>query len=297
MPDFDIRPLKTLDEFHAAEEIQRLAWRSDDLEVVPLHLLLTVAKNGGVVLGAFAGSQLIGFVFGFLGISQHHAAETPLAARLKHCSHQMGVRPEWQSRGVGYALKAAQCEAVRAQGLRLITWTFDPLESKNANLNIAKLGAVCNTYIQNYYGELRDDLNRGLTTDRFQVDWWIASRRVEARLTRQRPPLRLHANMLIVNPVRWDDRPFPVPDKPIESVPLDQFLIEFPADFQAIKRADKVLAIDWRLHLRHICEAAFAAGFAVTDYIYEPGTHARSFYVLRRIDSNEDSLNTEGDAS
>ena len=87
--------------------------------------------------------------------------------------------PEWQSRGVGYALKVAQREAVLQQGLRLITWTYDPLESKNARLNIAKLGAVCNTYIRNYYGELRDDINLGLATDRFQVDWWIASSHVE----------------------------------------------------------------------------------------------------------------------
>ncbi len=291
MPDFEIRPLTTLDEFHAAEEVQRVAWHSDDLDVVPLHLLLTVAKNGGVVLGAFAGSQLIGFVFGFIG-----AVGAPLAARLKHCSHQMGVRPEWQSQGVGYALKMAQREAVRAQGLQLITWTFDPLESKNANLNIAKLGAVCNTYIPNYYGELRDDLNRGFATDRFQVDWWIASRRVEARLAGQRSPWRFEAEVIVLNPVHWDERGFPVPGNPIRSGLPDRFFVEFPANFQAIKRADKALAIDWRLHVRHVCEAAFAAGFTIVDYVHEPGARARSFYVLQHIDSNEDSLNREGDA-
>jgi len=102
------------------------------------------------------------------------------------------VLPEWQSRGVGYALKVAQREAVLNQGVRLITWTYDPLESKNARLNIAKLGAVCNTYIRDYYGELRDDLNRASRRIGFQVDWWVASRRIETRLTRKRPPLQLH---------------------------------------------------------------------------------------------------------
>lgn len=297
MPDFEIRPLTTPDEFHAAEELQRVTWRSDDLDIVPLHLLLTAAKNGGVVLGAFAGSQLVGFVFGFAGVSQRQDAAIPLAMRLKHCSHQMGVRPEWQSRGVGYALKAAQREVVRAQGLRLITWTFDPLESKNAHLNIAKLGAVCNTYIQDYYGELRDDLNRGLATDRFQVDWWIASRRVEACFTGRHSSLRLAADAIVLNPARWDDRGLPVPGNSIGSQPTQRFLVEFPADFQAIKRADKALAAAWRLHLRSLCETAFATGFTVTDYIYEPGARARSFYVLQHIASNEDSLNNVGNAS
>ena len=212
MADFSIRSLKTIDEFHAAEDLQRVAWGSDELDIVPLHLLLTAAKNGGVVLGAFAQDQLVGFVFGFLGTSDRYGPEAPAAVKLKHCSHQLGVLPEWQSRGVGYALKVAQREAVRAQNLRLITWTFDPLESKNAHLNITKLGAVCNTYLRDYYGELHDDLNRGLATDRFQVDWWIAARRTEVRLSRKRPPLQLQhyldVGALILNPVRWDERGF-----------------------------------------------------------------------------------------
>ena len=153
MADFDIRPLRTLDDFRAAEDVQRAAWQSDELDIVPLHMLLTVAKNGGVALGAFAQDQLIGFVFGFLGTGEHrYGPEAPAAVKLKHCSHQMGILPEWQSKGVGFALKVAQREAVRGQGLRLITWTYDPLESKNARLNILKLGAVCHTYYRDLYG-------------------------------------------------------------------------------------------------------------------------------------------------
>jgi predicted GNAT superfamily acetyltransferase len=295
MPDFEIRPLKTLNDFHAAEEVQRAAWDSDDIDVAPLHIMLTIAKNGGVALGAFAQDQLVGFVLGFLGTSNRFGAEAPATVKLKHCSHMLGVLPEWQSRGVGYALKVAQREAVLNQGVRLITWTYDPLESRNARLNIAKLGAVCTTYIRDYYGELRDDLNRGLATDRFQVDWWIASRRIETRLTRQRPPLQLHhyleVETPIVNPARWDDRDLPVCQDPIESALPDQFLVEFPADFRAIRHADNALAVAWRLHLRSICEAAFASGYAVIDYVHTPGQRARSFYVMLRIESSESSMN------
>jgi predicted GNAT superfamily acetyltransferase len=296
MPEFEIRPLKTLDDFHAAEDVQRAAWGSDDIDIAPLHIMLTIAKNGGVVLGAFTQERLVGFVLGFLGTSQRYGAEAPATVKLKHCSHQLGVLPEWQSRGVGYALKVAQREAVLNQGVRLITWTYDPLESKNARLNIAKLGAVGNTYIRDYYGELRDGLNRGLTTDRFQVDWWIASRRIETRLTRNRPPLQLHhyldVGTPIINAVQWDDRDLPVCRDPIEPPQTDRFLVEFPADFQAIRRADNALAIAWRLHLRSICEAAFASGYTVIDYVHEPGQHARSFYVMLRTESSESALNT-----
>jgi predicted GNAT superfamily acetyltransferase len=177
-----------------------------------------------------------------------------------------------------------------------MTWTYDPLESKNARLNIAKLGAVCNTYIRDYYGTLRDDLNRGLATDRFQVDWWIASRRIETRLTRNRPPLQLHhyldVGTPIINAAQWNERDLPVCQDPIEPPPSDRFLVEFPADFQAIRRADNALAIAWRLHLRSICEAAFLSGYTVIDCVHEPGPRARSFYVMLQTESSESSLNT-----
>jgi len=293
MADFDIRPLHTLADFHAAEDVQRAAWQSDELDIVPLHMLLTAAKNGGVLLGAFAQDQLIGFVFGFLGTGEHrYGPEAPAAVKLKHCSHQMGILPEWQSQGVGYALKVAQREAVRGQALRLITWTYDPLESKNAHLNILKLGAVCNTYYRDLYGELRDGLNRGFPTDRFQVDWWIDSNRVDTRLTRHRPPLTLKhyrfARTPIVNECELDARGLPVCPQPIEpGDDTERFLVEFPADFQAIRRIDPDLALAWRFHLRAICESAFKRGYSVIDYVYEPGPPARSYYVMQQLEFGE----------
>jgi predicted GNAT superfamily acetyltransferase len=296
MTEFDIRPLQTLEEFHAAEDLQRVAWQSEDIDVTPMHVLLTVSKNGGVVLGAFVGQQLVGFVFGFLGAGLHrYGPEAPVAVRLKHCSHQMGVLPDWQNKGVGFAMKLAQREAVRNQGLRLITWTYDPLECKNARLNISKLGAVSNTYLPDLYGELNDQLNRGLATDRFQVDWWIDSRRVETRLKGERPALRLsnylEADVQILNPVRWNENQQPVCPDNVE--PIDDFraLVEFPADIQSIKRTNPSLARAWRKQLREICQDAFARGYSTIDYIYEPGRPARSFYVLQQIQSSETALN------
>ncbi len=292
MTDFEIRPLHTIEEFHAAERLQRLAWNSDDLDITPTHVMLTAAKNGGVVLGAFVGDQLIGFVFGFLGAGEHRfGTEAPVAVRLKHCSHQMGILPEWQSKKVGFALKLAQREAARAQGLRLITWTFDPLESKNAHLNIMKLGAVTNTYLRNVYGELRDGLNQGLATDRFQVDWWIDSQRVEKRLKQDRPPLQLHhyteASTVILNPAKFDENGLLVCMDNVKPLTDYRALVEFPSDFQSIKKTDGDLARAWREQIRSICEGAFARGYSVIDFVYEPGPPARSFYVVQQLTDGE----------
>jgi predicted GNAT superfamily acetyltransferase len=289
MADFTIRPLITLEDFHAAEDVHRAAWDSADIDITPLHIMLTIARNGGVVLGAFAQERLVGFVLGFIGARGQLTAD-----QLKHCSHEMGVLPHWQSRGVGYALKAAQRAAVLQQGLRLITWTYDPLESRNAHLNITRLGAVCSTYIRDYYGELRDGLNQGLATDRFQVDWWIASRHVATRLARQpksRLEFHLSDDVPIINPVKWNDHDLPVCPDSISSALPDRFLVEFPAEFQTVKRMDPTLALAWRAHLRQLCEMAFANGFSVIDHVHEPGTRARSFYLLQNIESSENSLN------
>jgi len=293
---FTIRPLKTIEACWPVEDLQRQVWSLDAVDVVPAHLLLTAARSGGILLGAYTlrdeGEQLVGFVFGFLGTREgHYSPEAPAVVKLKHCSHMMGVLPEWQGKGVGFALKVAQREAARAQALRLITWTYDPLESRNAHLNIAKLGAVCNTYLTNLYGELRDDLNRGLPTDRFQVDWWIASKRIETRLLRLRPPLTRdlyqQAGTRILNEAAFNAKGLPVPRDSVQPLNDDRTLVEFPALFQDVKRIDPELALAWRMQTRAIFQTAFASGFTVTDMLYDRGPTPRAFYVLHRTESSE----------
>lgn len=294
MQPVTIRALKTIEECHEVEVLQRRAWIDiDAIDVTPAHMLLTLAKNGGVVLGAFATidgrEQMIGFVFGFLGTREgHYGPEAPAAVKLKHCSHQLAVLPEWQSQNVGYQLKVAQRESVRGQGLRLITWTYDPLESRNATLNITKLGAVCNTYLENLYGEMRDGLNRGLASDRFQVDWWIASNRVETRLSSNRPPLTRdlyeQVGTRVLNEALFNPSGLPVPPDQILPLDAERGLVEFPALFQDVKRIDPALALAWRVQTREIFRKAFATGYSVTDMLYERGAAPRTFYVLTRTE-------------
>ena len=172
--NFTIRLIETPEEMRLVEELQRVVWPDSETDVVPLHMLITAVHNGGLVLGAFVEEKMIGFVFGFPGLDT-----TPDGPRPKHCSHMMGIHPDHRDGGVGFALKRAQWQMVRHQGLDHITWTYDPLLSRNAYLNIAKLGAVCVTYRRSEYGDMRDGLNAGLPSDRFQVDWWINTQRVQ----------------------------------------------------------------------------------------------------------------------
>jgi predicted GNAT superfamily acetyltransferase len=286
-----IRPLESIVDFTTCEEIQRQVWGPGDAEVVPLNMLAAATRNGSIALGAFVGEELIGFVFGFLATSGRFGPEAPAAVKLKHHSHMLAVLPEWRDAGVGYALKLAQCDAARAQGLRLMTWTYDPLESRNALLNITKLGAVCNTYYRDYYGEMSDELNVGLPSDRFQVDWYIASNRVATRLSSRRPRLeREHytsAGAVLLNPATFDaSDALPRPSESIAELMTDLALVEIPTDFQLLKRADQALALAWRMQTRGIFEHAFARDYIVTDFVFEPEPK-RGFYILTYIESSE----------
>jgi predicted GNAT superfamily acetyltransferase len=279
-----IRPLDSFGDFRAAEALQRQVWPGDETVVVPQHVLTTVAHNGGLVLGAFAGDRLVGFLFGFLGTDEA-SPHRPALARLKHCSHQLGVLPGYRDQGIGYRLKLAQRDFVLRQGVRLVTWTYDPLESRNAQLNIAKLGAVCRLYLRDVYGPMADGLNAGLPSDRFQVDWWVTSARVKERLFGQRGALTVEsftsAGATLLNPAT------PAPDGLLHPSDLTaQFagpvaLVEIPADFQVIKARDLGLARAWREHTRALFTSAFAAGYWVTDFFHQrtPGRR-RSLYAL-----------------
>ncbi len=289
MPEISIRPLHTAEQMAQLEQLQRSIWPDSETDVVPAHLLLTMATNGGIVLGAELDGQIVGFVFGFLGTDQESPNRVAMA-RLKHCSHQLGVHPDQRNRGLAVALKWAQRAQVMRQGIRLVTWTYDPLMSVNAHLNIRRLGAVCRTYKRDVYGDMRDELNRGVASDRFQVDWWVTSNRVESRFEGERPPLDL-ANYLsagaqkAVSAGLGDDR-LPQPSEHLEALNGNLVLVEIPPDILEIKSTDLELAREWRSITRSVFERAFEAGYIVTDFVHLAGeTFPRSYYVLSAGDS------------
>jgi predicted GNAT superfamily acetyltransferase len=276
-----IKILESPEDMPAVEALQRAVWPGSETDVVPAHMLLTAVHNGGLLAGAFVEDKLVGFVFGFPGIEF-----TPDGPRPKHCSHMMGIHPDQRDSGIGFALKRAQWQMVRHQGLDHITWTYDPLLSRNAYLNIAKLGAVCNTYRRSEYGDMRDGLNAGLPSDRFLVDWWINTRRVEHRLSkRARRRLKLDDfSKAELQPLYSLQTKSELLHPPEHFAPLEGnlTLAEIPADFSALKDADFSLARDWRFFSRELFETAFSAGYIVTDFIYD---QSRSFYVLAHGES------------
>ena len=290
MPAWNIHILETPEEMSAVEALQRKVWPGSETDVVPAHLLVTVVHNGGVVLGAFEDDKLIGFVFGFPGLEF-----APDGPRPKHCSHMAGVHPDHRDSGVGFALKRAQWQMVRHQGLDHVTWTYDPLLSRNAYFNIARLGAVCSTYRRSEYGDMRDGLNAGLPSDRFQTDWWINTKRVEQRLgKRARPTLRLsHLTRVGVHPLySLPTGPDGLPRPPEHLPALEAKLLaaEIPSDFMALKTANFPLARDWRFFSREFFETAFAKGYIVTDFVFDRGKDSsRSFYILTHGESTLDS--------
>lgn len=291
MLPYNIRVLESPEDMSSVEEIQRAVWPGSETDIVPAHMLITAVHNGGLVLGAFNEDKMIGFVFGFPGLDT-----TPDGPRPKHCSHMMGIHPDHRDAGIGFALKRAQWQMVRHQGLDHITWTYDPLLSRNAYLNIAKLGAVCIIYRRSEYGEMRDELNSGLPSDRFQVDWWINTQRVLRRLgKRPRPTLKLahtvRSGLFPLYPLHYGTDNLP---RPPEHLPLleDRLLLaEIPDDFLALKSADFTLARDWRFFTREFFETAFKLNYIVTDFVFDRAENrSRGLYVLTHGESTLDQF-------
>jgi predicted GNAT superfamily acetyltransferase len=278
-----------MDDVEQVEVIQRQAWGMADLEIMPARMMNALRHNGAALLGAFDGDRVVGFVFGVLGTVEglDHRVDQVAAARLQMYSVIMGVLPEYQEQGVGYQLKMAQREFALRIGVRLLTWTYDPLESRNAWLNIAKLGAVCQRYVRNFHGDM-GGINAGLPTDRFHLDWWITSNRVISRTgAYARGSLDLSAfvggGAVVANPVTDYDDGLPVPAASLVESKANVLLVEIPPDFQAVKRREFELAKAWRWHGRQVFERLFGAGYMVTDFVFQRGQAAqpgRSYYVL-----------------
>jgi len=168
-----IRNCHDLEELRTAVALQKEVWNFTDAELVPLRLFVVAEKVGGQVIGAFDGARMVGFALAVPGVRGEY--------RYLH-SHMLAVVGDYRNYGLGRRIKLFQREEAMTRGFELIEWTFDPLEIKNAYLNIEKLGAIVRRYTINQYGITTSPLQGGLPTDRLIAEWWLKSKRVERLL-------------------------------------------------------------------------------------------------------------------
>ncbi|HEX9494948.1 MAG TPA: GNAT family N-acetyltransferase [Candidatus Limnocylindria bacterium] len=248
--------------------IQEEIW-SGDVTVPPQLMLATIHNGGFVALGYVDGDERpAGFVFGFLGIYDYH---------FRHHSHMLAIRPEHRGTGVAVALKEAQRDHCLDQGIEIMAWTMDPLEALNAYFNFAKLGTYAREYHRDFYGPMPDKLNAGLPSDRFYVEWPIGMDRTYKRLKGEdRSPSLEDAEGEGIRALLRADGTRPVLQEPPAGE--SHLLVEIPSDFQAIKRADASLALEWRIAARGAFEGAFAEGYAAVEFLR--GADGRGAYLL-----------------
>jgi predicted GNAT superfamily acetyltransferase len=172
----DVRKCDRLEEYRACVALQKEIWAEADLEIVPDTIFVVAAHTGGQILGAFEQDRLVGFTLAMPGIRNR--------ALYLH-SHMTGVHADYRDRGIGRMLKLLQRDEALSRDIRLIEWTFDPLEMRNAHFNLNRLGAISRRYLPNLYGVTSSPLHRGLATDRLVAEWYLDSPRVMAALNNE----------------------------------------------------------------------------------------------------------------
>jgi predicted GNAT superfamily acetyltransferase len=251
-------------------KLQAEIWGPD--VVTPQPQLVASIHHGGIVIGAISGEQLVGFCYGFAGFKDGEAYLI---------SHMAGILPEYQNTGIGYQLKIKQKEWAIDYGYKKMVWTYDPLEIRNGYFNVCKLGAYSKSYIPSYYGEMNDNLNKGLPTDRLLIEWDICSKRVEAAIlgafknqteTNYESLLSFH---------QTNEFSTPVPSEIQVKESQGGYLVPVPSNIQLIKQQNPDVALAWRYAVRAAISEAFSVGYMIT------GVHRKldskiHFYILEK---------------
>jgi predicted GNAT superfamily acetyltransferase len=272
------KQLKTLEDLNHCEDLQGAVWKFNKSDIIPPRFMRVLCKHGGFAMGAFDGETMIGFVFGVPAI--HYGQPS------QH-SHMLAVLPEYRNHNVGYQLKMAQREEALNRNIGLITWAFDPLQSKNAHLNINKLGVIACSYDINLYGETSSSkLHSGLGTDRLLAEWWLVSDKVKTIIDRDAHDAdkKTPANGLSINETRHDKHGFLVPVDPDLALTDEVLLLEIPDDIDKMKVSNIEAAHRWRELVQKAFLHYFDAGYYVNSLQVErEGDTRRVCYVLERL--------------
>jgi chorismate synthase len=267
----EVRELRSPEEYSGAEQVQKSAWGMEDIMVTPKEIMIAMATNGGIALGAFKGERMIGMSIAFPGIGGR-------AGRAYLYSHMTGVSREFQSKGVGYLLKMKQREIALDRGFDLAAWTFDPLIARNAHFNFSKLGVISRVYFPDYYGPMKDSINFGWYTDRFLAESFLLPGRSET-VQRLRSTLKRQLREAHVA-VKTRDRGDYLECSDWEvNIRNPLTILDMPRDIVQIKKSSMEDAKRWRLATRELFQSYFQAGFTALDLI----RRGRDFgYLLTR---------------
>ena len=290
--DIEIREISLISDFHQIEEVQKAAWGFEDLDIVPMNQMVASRWAGGMTLGAFEEDRIVGFAYAFPSVEEEKPG--------LH-SHMVAVLPERQGRGIGLRLKLAQRQSALQRGIDVITWTFDPLQVVNANLNFHRLGVISRKYIKDFYGDgTSSPLHQGTGTDRLWVCWRLASKRVSTRTKEIRSGSHAPSERYMPLKTRVEKIDEPLPflvetshDQPVladldKITTLDMCAIEVPQFINRIKKEAPGLAGRWRDWTRRAFMTAIQAGFTVQEFgVLEKRRETVYAYLLTR--SSDDS--------
>jgi len=278
------KQLKTLEELKLCEKIQLAVWEFDLLDTIPARFMLVVHKHGGFAMGAFDGDLMIGFVFGVAAI--HYG-------RPSQHSHMLAVLPEYRNQNIGFKLKIAQRKDALSRNIDLITWAFDPLQSKNAYLNLNKLGVIACSYDINLYGEeSSSELHSGLGTDRLLAEWWLVSDKVKSILDdTQEVVKKRHMEGININKTKRDEQGLRLPIESNLTLTNDVLLLEIPDDIEEIKKLNIQVAHQWREYIKKALIHYFNTGYYINYlHIEREDDVRRTYYVLERLTKSYKSM-------
>ena len=276
-----IRDLKNIDDLSQLKALEKEVWGMADDDSLPLTLAIALKASGNIFVGAFDKDKdkdkdnLVGFAFGFLG---RERGQTTIH------SHMLAVLDAYRHLDLGSRLKQAQRERALAMGVHEMTWTFDPLQSRNAHFNFSKLGVVSDTYKVDFYGPETSSMLHRNGTDRLWVRWILNSRRVRDRLADKNARVEtLDAMRLLAPLVRFDPSGRPGRADLAESLARQRVSIEIPGDILEVERADMGLAREWRDATRWAFREAMKAGFFVAEFCRSiRGQQGPGAYLLQR---------------
>jgi predicted GNAT superfamily acetyltransferase len=275
----EYKELMDYSEYNKIEDIQINAWGFPDREVVPKRIIYATHRSGGVVIAAYLNHEIIGYVWGWIGRIDPYG--------IFIYSHHNAVVREHQNKGVGIQLKHEQRKWALEKNFKIINWTFDPLQSKNSYINLHKLGAICNNYRVKYWGDMHDELNIGIDTDRFYCNWFIDSTHVKKRIN-----MDFEDRTEIVNIDRYHSIKTISNNGILKIKELDfdiietTIFVEIPIDFTKIMQNNNELAKEWREETRKILTHYFNIGYSVIDFILDKSvTPWKSYHVLGKLGS------------